>query len=277
MEDIIICNKEILSSGRQFDIKHIIFDFDGTISLLREGWQYVMREVMVESICGERAPTEEIINEVEDYISASTGIQTIFQMEHLVELVKKYNLVKEEKILSPYEYKKIYTERLHKHISDRIRSIEEGKAPREKFILPGAEEFLFTLSQRRCVKLYLISGTDEEDTKREALLLGVDKYFSPHIYGAIDENRIDIKEFIISKIVADNFLADGKGELLIIGDGPVEISIGKKYNALTIGVCSDEIRGYGWNEKKRERLLSAGADVLIPNFVNKDELLKLIF
>jgi phosphoglycolate phosphatase-like HAD superfamily hydrolase len=277
MEDIIICNKEILSSGRQFDIKHIIFDFDGTISLLREGWQYVMREVMVESICGERAPTEEIINEVEDYISASTGIQTIFQMEHLVELVKKYNLVKEEKILSPYEYKKIYTERLHKHISDRIRSIEEGKAPREKFILPGVEEFLFTLSQRKCVKLYLISGTDEEDTKREALLLGVDKYFSPHIYGAIDENRIDIKEFIISKIVADNFLADGKGELLIIGDGPVEISIGKKYNALTIGVCSDEIRGYGWNEKKRERLLSAGVDVLIPNFVNKDELLKLIF
>ena len=277
MEDIIICNKEILSSGRQFDIKHIIFDFDGTISLLREGWQYVMREVMVESICGERAPTEEIINEVEDYISASTGIQTIFQMEHLVELVKKYNLVKEEKILSPYEYKKIYTERLHKHISDRIRSIEEGEVPREKFILPGVEEFLFTLSQRKCVKLYLISGTDEEDTKREALLLGVDKYFSPHIYGAIDENRIDIKEFIISKIVADNFLADGKGELLIIGDGPVEISIGKKYNALTIGVCSDEVRGYGWNEKKRERLLSAGVDVLIPNFVNKDELLKLIF
>jgi len=276
MENIIICNEKIFEK-RQFDIKHIVFDFDGTISLLREGWQLVMREVMIESICGGCVPTEEIIREVEDYIFASTGVQTIFQMEHLVELVKKYNLVKREKILSPYEYKKIYTQRLHRYISNRIEKIKSRKFPKEKFILPGAMEFLSRLSQRKYVKLYLTSGTDEEDTRREASLLEVDKYFYPHIYGAID-GRIDIKEYVISKIVAiNNLLACERRELLVIGDGPVEIGTGKRYNALTIGVCSDEVTGYAWNERKKERLLSAGADVLIPNFTNIDGLQELIF
>jgi len=45
--------------------KHVLFDFDGTISLLREGWQQIMAPVCIEMICGEHPPTEEIRREVD--------------------------------------------------------------------------------------------------------------------------------------------------------------------------------------------------------------------
>ena len=89
-------------------IKHAIFDFDGTISLLREGWEKIMEPVMVESICGEQKSSREIINRVKEFIDETTGMQTILQMEGLVEIVEEMGIVPKEKILDVWGYKKIY-------------------------------------------------------------------------------------------------------------------------------------------------------------------------
>ena len=40
-----------------------ILDFDGTISTLRHGWEQVMEPLMVEMICGDVEPVQQIIDE----------------------------------------------------------------------------------------------------------------------------------------------------------------------------------------------------------------------
>ena len=74
---------EIINEVERGRLKHALFDFDGTVSLLREGWQLVMAPLMVEMICGDTPPTPEIEEEVREFIDDSTGIQTILQMERL--------------------------------------------------------------------------------------------------------------------------------------------------------------------------------------------------
>jgi len=73
-------------------IKHAVFDHDGTVSTLRQGWEQVMAPMMVRAILGEKYKTADetlyhkVRNRVLDYIDQSTGIQTIVQMEALVEM-----------------------------------------------------------------------------------------------------------------------------------------------------------------------------------------------
>ena len=42
-------------------------------------------------------------------------------------------------------------------------------------------------------------------------------------------------------------------------------------------VASDEIKGQGWNEEKRERLIKAGADIMIPDFGEGEALVDYLF
>jgi len=63
-----------------------VFDFDGTLSRLRAGWEEVMVPLMCELIPGEEAEVQALVR---DYIDQSTGIQTIHQMRWLVEEVAR--------------------------------------------------------------------------------------------------------------------------------------------------------------------------------------------
>ena len=70
----------ILENAKKRRISAAVFDFDGTLSTLRCGWEQVMEPLMLEVIYGDN-PTDEDIRTVREYISASTGIQTILQMK----------------------------------------------------------------------------------------------------------------------------------------------------------------------------------------------------
>ena len=63
-------------------IRHALFDFDGTLSLIREGWQDVMIPMMVELL--RQTPGAEdaarIETVVREFVSRLTGKQTIYQM-----------------------------------------------------------------------------------------------------------------------------------------------------------------------------------------------------
>ncbi len=89
------------------NVRYALFDFDGTISVIRQGWEKIMAQVMLESICGDGAVPAEVEAEVGEYIDRSTGILTIVQMKWLVEAVKRYGYVEDVRTAS--EYKRIYT------------------------------------------------------------------------------------------------------------------------------------------------------------------------
>ena len=60
----------------QGSIRAAIFDFDGTFSTLRCGWEKVMRKMMLELISGGKAYDKSLEYKVDTYIDASTGIHT---------------------------------------------------------------------------------------------------------------------------------------------------------------------------------------------------------
>jgi phosphoglycolate phosphatase-like HAD superfamily hydrolase len=125
------------------------------------------------------------------------------------------------------------------------------------------------------VKLYLASGTDVEDVKREAMVLGYDYLFEGRIYGAIGDITMEAKKIVLDKIL-DTIGETSFGNIVTFGDGPVEIRETKKRGGITIGIASNELRRYGLNEKKRSRLIKAGADIIVPDFSQYPQLLSLL-
>jgi len=66
-------NLRIINDVPRGNFRHALFDFDGTISLLREGWQGIMAPVCIEMICGGNPPTPEVEAAVERMIDETTG------------------------------------------------------------------------------------------------------------------------------------------------------------------------------------------------------------
>jgi len=264
---------EVINETERGKFKHALFDFDGTVSILREGWQQVMAPVMLESILGGKEPTPEVERAVEEYIEVSTGINTILQMEHLVEMVREYGNVPEDEILDAYGYKEIYNDRLMKMVNERIARLEAGDLSIEEATLRGAVDFVERIYDKG-LTMYVFSGTDQPDVRNEAGLVGVAGYFS-EILGALRTYAESNKEMIIKNLIATHDLHGT--EVLVVGDGPVEIRHGKENGCVSVGVASNEIEGHGWNERKRRRLIDAGADILIPDFGENDALMGYLF
>ena len=165
---------EILQKTPQTPVEAVLFDFDGTISTLRYGWVPVMRQLMLE-LLGGNAPGAALEKEVDDYIEESTGIQTIFQMKWLAARVREAG--RADLPDDPWWYKDEYNRRLMQTVSARVEAAASGAQPREDYLIAGAASFLQAL-QKRGVRCYVASGTDDKDVRNEARALGVDRFFA---------------------------------------------------------------------------------------------------
>ena len=268
---------ESISLGR---IKHAVFDNDGTISTLRQGWEQIMAPVMVKAILGDKYETADetlyhkVWNRVTDYIDKSTGIQTIVQMEALVEMVREFGVVSSDKILDKFGYKEIYNDALMELVNERIEKFKRRELDINDYTIKGALTFLKALRQRG-IKLYLASGTDRQDVVAESRALGYAGLFDGGIYGALGDVTRHSKKMVIEKIMMENKLQGP--ELVVFGDGPVEIRECRKRDGIAVGVASDEIRRHGLSIEKRTRLVKAGAHIIVPDFSQYDKLIKLLF
>lgn len=248
--------------------RSVLFDFDGTLSLIREGWPQVMIPLMVEVLqaTGTTETEEELTCCVEDFVMRLNGRQTIYQMIELAEQVRTRGGTP----LPPVEYKHEYHDRLMARISSRLADLESGRTKPEGWTVPGSHALLANL-RRRGLTLYLASGTDLKYVQREAELLGVAEYFGPHIYGALDDYKNFSKQMIIDRILREEGL-QGE-ELLGFGDGFVEIEEVRKAGGVAVAVASDEVKRAGVNTWKRDRLVRAGADIVVPEYREQERLI----
>lgn len=273
-----ICSPEILNNLGH--IRYAVFDHDGTISSLRQGWEAVMEPVMMKSILGSQYDSVDLVtfhgiqDRVQEFIQKTTGIQTIYQMEGLVELVREFGFVHESEILDIFAYKELYNNALMAMVSQRMQKLQAGELGQEDFTMKGAVSFLYELKERG-VKLYLASGTDEADVINEAEMLGYAHLFDGGIYGALKDYTKFSKKMIIEKIINENHLEGN--ELAVFGDGPDEIREGRRAGGLAVGITSNEIQRFGHNPAKRTRLVRAGAQLLIPDFSQYKKLITLLF
>lgn len=256
-----------MNAGHERKPRAVLFDFDGTLSTLRSGWEGVMRPLMLEMIWPDNPEDAALQRMVDTYIDESTGIQTIHQMAWLAEQVAAWG--KNMQRHDAWWYKDVYNDRLLAMVADRVRRLEAGEDAPETYLMAGSEAFLQALRDAD-IRLYVASGTDEEDVRREAGILGLASYFE-RIAGA-PHRRVDCsKEAVIGELLAMLGM-DGRS-LVVVGDGKVEIGLAKKAGARALGVASDERVRSGINPQKVRRLQDAGADWIIGDFLAAGELL----
>ena len=254
---------EIFSDGRgDSPPAYALFDFDGTLSLVREGWVDVMVPMMVEIL--QRTATDESAEQLgalcREFVDELTGKQTIYQMIRLAEEVQQRG----GRPAEPLEYKRLYHERLMERIEGRRDRLQSGEAGPESMLVPGSLEMLQGLAERG-VRLYLASGTDVAYVHEEVELLGIDGHFGPRVHGAVDDFRPFSKQMVIERLLVENQVDASR--LVGFGDGYVEIDNVKATGGLAVGVASDESARSGRVDAwKRDRLVGVGADVIVPDF-----------
>jgi phosphoglycolate phosphatase-like HAD superfamily hydrolase len=217
-----------------------LFDFDGTISVIRSGWMEIMIPMMVEILLA------------------------------LAEEIEKRGGTP----LDPLEYKNRYLALLNDQIRDTISELREERCSPEKYLVPGARALLESLKERG-LKMYLASGTDQIYMREEARLLDVVRYFDGGVYGALDDYKAFSKKILIQRLIASS---EFEGEQFLgFGDGYVEIENVKEVGGVTVGVATAEPECLHVDEWKRKRLSGVGADFIIPNYLCHDELLGTLF
>lgn len=249
----------------------VLFDFDGTLSLIRAGWVDQMVPMMVEILADLKTgeTDEQLRAVVEDFVGRLTGKETIYQMIEFSDQVSKRGGTPED----PAVYKKMYLDRLWEVIKDRVAALREGKASPEQYLVPGSRQLLESLKERG-LTLYLASGTDEEFVKDEANLLDISKYFDG-VYGALDDYKSFSKAILIKRIIES--AAFSGEQFLGFGDGYVEIENIKEVGGVAVGVATEEPACQRVDQWKRKRLVGVGADFIIPNYLCLDELMPVLF
>jgi len=246
-------------------LRFAVFDFDGTLSLLRTGWQRVMADLMVEAL--QATPRVEgeaqLRTRTAEPVFGLAGRPTIKQMQWLVDEVKQRGGTPQ----TAEAYKHQYLMRLSERIRRRA-DLEAGRQPPERFRVPGALEFVAALDARG-VACYIASGTDETAVREEVALLGLAPLIAD-LRGAREDGS-DAKRVVIDRLTAKHRLSTG--ELAMIGDGRAEIEYARAASGLAIGVASTEDERAGIDARKRSLLIAAGADVIIPDFSQPAELL----
>ena len=254
--------------------RHALFDFDGTLSLIREGWMEIMVPMLIEHLlpcAGPSETTASIEALVRDFVTELTGKQTIYQMIRLAEEIRARGGAP----LDPQDYKAEYHDRLMAVIAGRREGLARGALAREALLVAGSIEILEGL-RARGTAIYIASGTDEQYVLEEARLLGLDAYAPGRIYGAQADYRTFSKEMVIQRILKENAV---EGESLIaFGDGYVEIADCRAVGGLAVAVASDEAARSGRCDAwKRERLIGAGADLVIPDYRETPALLDYVW
>lgn len=249
-------------------IRAAVFDFDGTFSTLRCGWEKVMRPLMLEYISGGQPYDSSLEEKVNAYIDTSTGIQTVYQMQWLAEQVNAAGFGSPERDM--WWYKAEYNRRLMEQVQTRISRLEAKQDDPAQYLIAGAVEFLHALKAAG-IDVYLASGTDHKDVVREATILGVADCFTA-IKGAPEHQAACSKEAVLKMLLEEKNLSGD--QLLLVGDGKVEIALGAEVGAYTIGAATNEETLHGVNPVKRDRLLPAGADIIIGDFENLPALLE---
>jgi phosphoglycolate phosphatase len=254
------------------NVTHALFDFDGTLSLIRQGWPDVMVPMFVEHLPKLEGDDPEQLNQTMfDDIMRLNGKQTIYQMMQLADRIRERGGEPKE----PMWYKHEYLRRLDERIAGRKAAIRDGSSDINEHLVFECRTLLDDLKARGLV-LILASGTDEQYVKEEAELLGLSSYFEDRIYGAKDDYKSFSKKMVIDALIRENKI--NGSQLIGFGDGYVEIENTKDVGGLAVAVASDEANNGSGNfdEWKRNRLTGVGADIVIPDFKDATQLLKTV-
>lgn len=247
---------------RRGPFRAALFDFDGTLSLLREGWPRVMVGRMVDRL---RAlglapePEEQVWGAVERFVMELNGHPTAVQMRRFADEVAARGGTPDD----PAVYLREYLDDLMGVVRQRWATLETGRAEPAAWVVPDAHPLIERLTARG-VPLYLASGTDRDAVRYEGELLRVLGPFGRHVYAPTADDPTFSKGRVVDDIIRAHGLRGD--DLLGFGDGVVECREVKRVGGVFVGVASAEAGQPGPDRGKRDRLAAAGADLIVPDY-----------
>ena len=164
----------------------------------------------------------------------------------------------------PLEYLAVYHELLMAQTNGRIEAVQADVASADDMLVPGSRALVQALKQSDSL-LVISSGTELDHVRHETLVLGLGTAFGPRIHGPVNNDPNFSKLGVLQMLIAEHGLRGE--EIVCIGDGAAEMQAARTVGALAFGVASDEVHRSGLvNPLKREHLLRAGADVVVPDY-----------
>jgi phosphoglycolate phosphatase-like HAD superfamily hydrolase len=253
------------------DFRCALFDFDGTLSLVRAGWQQLMADFGVELLLQtpHHEPEAQLRAHITELVARTNGTQTINQMAAFAEEVRQRG----GPLIDPQVYKEIFAGRLEHMVGARKAAYQRGEIGLRSLLVPGATQFLQALQQRGVI-CYLTSGTDHQLVTEETRLLGLEPYFAA-VFGARQDAHNQTKAQVASLMV-ERHCTHG-GQLIAFGDGYAEIEAAVQLGGVGVGVASDEAAAGVLNPTKRRRLIEAGASLVVADFSPGQRLAELLF
>ena len=102
--------------------------------------------------------------------------------------------------------------------------------------------------------------------------MGYDQLFTGGIHGAVGNVNVEAKRDVMDRIMRET----GNDGFIVFGDGPVEIREGGRRGGICVGVASDELRRFGVDATKRRRLIRAGAGIIVGDYAQLPQLLRVL-
>jgi phosphoglycolate phosphatase len=240
-----------------------VFDFDGTLSLIRGGWTDIMVGMMSEGLASLRRPEEStaaLTKLIRRFVLDLNGSPTIFQMERYAREITDRGGTAQPALAYHHEYLR----RLGERVSERKQSIASGAKTLADHVVPGTHELL-ALLQHRGWELTLASGTEIEFVHEEAGVLRIDHYFADRVFapGATPQTfaKRDVMEALLQRYGVDG------SALVGFGDGVVETRAVSELGGIAVGVACDETDRDGRiDPRKRQELIAAGASVIVADY-----------
>lgn len=251
-----------------------VFDFDGTVSLLTEGWQIDMVNQFFDTLCRYVTVPESLVGptrqKIADFIFALTGKSPIYQCIRLSEEILAWGGPE----VSPDEILAEYTVRMANRLRDRHEELRTGQAAPKKYLVPGIRRFLDILKSAG-IHIMLVSGSEIKLVRPQCELLQITNYFDGGIFGPPEDSRNFAKESVIRDFISRFKLDDRR--IVGFGDGFVETKYVHEIGGYAVGMATNESARDGQvNAWKRQRLLEAGADAIAPDFSQPEELARFL-
>src|SRR5262245_58637478 len=209
-------NVELINPGvRRGAFRAALFDFDGTLSLIREGWPRVMVDLMLDRLREQNLiaePEPACAAHIEAFVMALNGHPTIRQMERFAQEVVTRGGTPAE----PAAYLQQYLDRLMSVVRGRWEALESRRAKPEEWAVPNAHGVLRHL-QSRGVPLFVASGTDFAHVSREVELLQLGEYIAGRVCAPKDNDATFRKRDVIELALKE--LGIRGEELIGFGDG----------------------------------------------------------
>ncbi len=238
-----------------------VFDFDGTVSLLREGWARVMADMGVELLDD---PSAFAFLELE--MLMLSGKPSIIQMERL----RAIALERGQSSPTGTDLLAEFNRRLTALTEDRLNSLVNGTDPPEAWTVSGTHDLLTNLRDRG-VTLVLASGTPMDAVRAESELLKLTPFFEDRVFAPDGASGEFTKQAVIAGLGVSG------RELIGFGDGYAETVEVKRVGGVAVGLATVEAGRGGLNPVKRRMLIDLGADLILPHYDPAGELAAWLF